>query len=288
MLPVKKIICVINSQKEQAKVEAEICQKILMASGIEVIMPEDDTCFWSIHLQDYIEDIAKKSPDLALIFGGDGTMIKAARICAEYSLPIMGFNLGHLGFLTSVELENVEYACEKIIKGELAKEERMLLLCEIYRGGKLIAMQTAINDVVMSNVGIARTISVDVEIEDEHVVGYRGDGIIVATPNGSTAYSLSAGGPIVMPNCELFVITPISPHNLYSRPIILNSEADVKVVYRSIGRGGVVTLDGQSTFEIDGGDYVIIKKNYDKATFVWIDKPRFFNNLNNKLLSRSN
>ena len=164
-------------------------------------------------------------------------------------------------------------------------EDRMLLWGEVRRNDKVVMSSIAQNDVIINHGSISRIIDINVLIDHQLALSFSGDGLVLATPTGSTAYSLSAGGPIVLPNAQMIVVTPISPHNLYARPMIANADSEIQVICNFLNKKAQVTFDGQNLFLLQHGDEVIIKKSPYSACFVWIESSMFFTNLHRKLCS---
>lgn len=185
-----------------------------------------------------------------LTLGGDGTLLRGARMLAGRDVPIMGINMGRLGFLTSCGREDVEAALTRFVAGDYVSDARMALLASVVEGERVAGTWFALNDVVVRQVGKARVMRLHVEVNGEEIASYAADGVVIATPTGSTAYSLSAGGPVVHPALESLVITPISAHALSIRPIVLPSDAAVVVRVEDDDSDQLVTIDGQvgSTF----------------------------------------
>lgn len=221
--------------------------------------------------------------DVLLVLGGDGTLLRAARDAAEYELPILGVNVGHLGFLTELETDKLEFALAALINKEYKIEERMFITCRIIRGGQTVASYRALNDAVIARGTFARIIQVRTLVDNQPVVDYQADGIIVATPTGSTAYSLSAGGPIVEPQLDCLIITPICPHTLAARSVIVHHDAVVKVIVEASHKDIMLTIDGQAGFPLQSGDQVEVTKADVKARFVKLQERNFFTILNSRL-----
>jgi NAD+ kinase len=189
--------------------------------------------------------LARRS-DLIVVLGGDGTLLAVARSVEERPVPILGINLGTLGFLAEVPVDEMERALERAVAGELRVEERMRLDVELERGGRVLTSYRALNDAVVTNRGaLARIIDLETSADGQPVTTYHADGLIVSTPTGSTAYSLSAGGPILLPGVHSFLLTPICPHMLTQRPIVLPDTARLEVVVHPLGGDVQLTVDGQ-------------------------------------------
>ena len=224
--------------------------------------------------------------DLLITLGGDGTLLRGARLVAAHNAPVLGVNLGHLGFLTSVAVPELKQAIGLLFDGEYWIDERMTLDVTVSRADSSETESfLALNDAVIHKGGLARIVRLAVEVEPESLeVGtYNADGIILATPTGSTAYSLSAGGPIVVPSVECIVATPICPHSLVVRPIVLSSSAVVSV--RAIGpaEGLILTVDGQDGAELQPGDRVVVRRGETSVRLIRFKDENFFSTMRQKL-----
>lgn len=283
MQAITQAICIINYKKPQAPVLAKQAVDFLSQMGVAFQLPAEGVGY-SVHsLSENTEALQHSKAQIALIFGGDGTLINASRVLAPFGIPVMGVNLGTLGFLTGVEPAMMQESLVSLATGDYVLESRLLLQGALMRKGSVMAEFSAINDIVVNNSGIARTISLDCLINGEHSIPYEGDGVVVATSTGSTAYSLSAGGPIVLPQTDVFLITPIAAHNLYARPIVASSESEIEIVYRTNDLKGLVTYDGQGRYEMEPGDSVVITKNKYHTQFVWVGNRKFLTNLRKKM-----
>jgi NAD+ kinase len=221
--------------------------------------------------------------DLLIVLGGDGTLLAAARTLHGHSIPILAVNLGGLGFLTSVTLDELYPVLESVIDGKHRTTNRMMLDAEIVHVNKPSEMQCALNDAVANKAALARMLDFDVAVDGNHVGRYRADGLIVATPTGSTAYSLAAGGPIIHPALDAFVITPICPHMLTNRPLVVPDTAKVELDFVELGEPVFLTLDGQVGFQLEPKDRVIITKSASKVTFVSPPRLTYYEILRSKL-----
>ena len=206
-----------------------------------------------------------KDVDWVVVLGGDGTLLGAARQVGRYGAPILGVNLGGLGFLTCIPLEQLYSAVETMVGGGLQVESRMMLETKVLRDENEVIRFQVLNDVVINKSPLARIIDLDVAVDDVFVTTFRADGLIIATPTGSTAYNLSAGGPILYPTIETFVLTPICPFTLSNRPIIVPDSAVVGIeMGRESEETVVLTFDGQVGFDLHHGDKVNIYKSKEK------------------------
>jgi NAD+ kinase len=199
-------------------------------------------------------DLAMQA-DLLIVLGGDGTLLSMARAVGELGIPLVGVNLGDLGFLTATTLEEMIPALEALLRGEMVIEERMLLLTRVRRGGEVVGEWLALNDAVITKAAMSRIINLSVSIGGQHAILYRADGLIVSTPTGSTAYSLSAGGPILYPTMDGIVLTPICSHTLTNRPVVVPGEHRVEITLLT-PQEVMLTIDGQIGFGLREHDVV--------------------------------
>jgi NAD+ kinase len=228
------------------------------------------------------EQLAKES-QLLLVLGGDGTLLAAARVAAPLGIPILPINMGSLGFLTSFTLEEMYPALEETLAGHLSSSERVMLDVQLERGGTVIERQSVLNDAVVNKGELARMIDLELTIDGDVVCRYHADGLIVATPTGSTAYSLSAGGPIVHPAVESWVITPICPHTLTDRPLVVRDSSLVEINLSADTESVFLTLDGQTGIPMQAADKVRIKRAAEKLNLIQPPKKSYFDILRSKL-----
>jgi len=230
-------------------------------------------------------DITEKIPfcDLSLTFGGDGTLLFASRIFSKYGTPIIGINLGGLGFITEFTKSEVQNCIECFLDGKYSFEERMMIDVDLYRDNKHIFQTTGLNDLVITLGWISRLIQLGVSSGGKFIGNYRADGIIVSTPTGSTAYSLAAGGPILEPMMEALIITPICPHSLGTRPLVVSSNEVVKIAILSSNREITGTIDGQVVVDLKYKDEVIVKKSKVITKLVSLGKRGFYDVMREKL-----
>jgi NAD+ kinase len=221
--------------------------------------------------------------DLVVALGGDGTLLRVARAIAGCNVPVLGVNLGGLGFLTEVTRQEMYKTLDKILQGNIAVEERMMLQAEVWRGKKKRGTYLALNDVVVNSSREARVVSLDLAIDNKPVANYIADGLIVATPTGSTAYTLSAGGPIVYPDMELIIVAPICPHMLTLRPLIVSAEKNVAITMKNDHQVGNVTMDGQVAVPVKLNDVIVVKKAEEKFLLITSPYKNYFEVLRTKL-----
>jgi len=199
--------------------------------------------------------------DLIVSLGGDGTLLSVARAIGTRPVPILGVNLGTLGFLTEVAVDEMFDVLERVVAGTATRVSRMRLAVVVRRSGREVAAYQALNEVVVAKNALSRMIDIDVAADDLAVTTYHGDGLIVATPTGSTAYSLSAGGPLVLPGTEVIVLTPICPHSLAQRPLVLPPTTRVDATVRARGGDVSLTVDGQLGLALEDGDHVQVARS---------------------------
>jgi NAD+ kinase len=255
----------------------------LRRRGINVLLDkETQACIDSRHPGLDRRDLAEKI-ELLIVLGGDGTLLSTARVLHGHQVPILAVNLGGLGFLTSVTLEELYPVLDQVLAGKHQTNDRMMLQAEILRHGKPVEREYALNDAVAHKSALARMITFDVHVDHNHVGRYRADGLIVATPTGSTAYSLAADGPIVHPDVDALVITPICPHMLTNRPLVVPDTARVSLDFTLVEEPVRVTLDGQVGFELSANDSVVITKSAKKVKLVRPPEKTYFEILRSKL-----
>ena len=205
--------------------------------------------------------LASKLLDLVIVLGGDGTLLSAARATAAVDVPLLGVNLGSLGFLTEVPLQSLYSMLDAIAAGRAEVQCRSLMKCELLRGDAVRGSYLVFNDAVVNKTALARLNTYDLYIDKVFVSSYRADGMIVATPTGSTAYSLSAGGPVLMPAVKGFVITPVAPHSLTHRPLVVPDSTEIEILLRSEEEVAYLSLDGQPGLDLSDGDRVRCRRS---------------------------
>jgi len=221
--------------------------------------------------------------DLLIALGGDGTMISTARLVSGKGTPVLGINLGTLGYLTEFAIDDAMTALETVIRGEYELDRRMMLDWRVLRDGDQVGAGTALNDVVVNKSALARIIDIDCWIGPHYVTGYRADGLIVATPTGSTAYNLSAGGPIIVPGAEAISICPICPHTLTNRPLVLPFDVEIKLQMNTREQEVMFTADGQTGMPLMTGDRVEISRSAKTFNTVRAKDRDYFEILRSKL-----
>ena len=220
--------------------------------------------------------------DVLVVLGGDGTLLSMARAVGDLGVPILGVNLGGLGFLTATTLDELLPALETLLAGGMEVEERMMLSARLVRGGAPVSEHLALNDVVITKSAMSRIIDLSVTVGGRHAISYRADGLIISTPTGSTAYNLSAGGPILFPTMDTVVLTPIAPHTLSNRPVVVPAAQRIEITLR-VDQDVMLTMDGQVGVPLREGDTVQVEKAAARIALVRFPQKDFFSVLRTKL-----
>jgi NAD+ kinase len=230
----------------------------------------------------YAREQVPEGADLLIVLGGDGTLLSAARVVADRNIPLFAVNLGHLGFLTAIPVEDLYPELERALRGEHRIGRRRMVDCELVRDEKTIASYSALNDVVVTKSELARMIDLDTHVDNHFVAAYKADGLIISTPTGSTAYSLSAGGPIIFPSVAALCITPICPHMLTNRPVIVPDTSVINVLNHGED-GTFLTIDGQVGEPLSKGDRIVCRSSAKTIQLIRPPKMLFFDVLREKL-----
>jgi NAD+ kinase len=254
--------------------------KLLKGRKLEFFIEEDVASI--INKKGYRREDIPGNSDIIIAFGGDGTILGVARLVGDLGVPIIWVNLGGLGFITELAKDEVDSIVDMIFSEKCCFEERIMLLADVYRGKKQLLHQIALNDVVLNKSALSRMFELDININNQYVTTFRADGLIISSPTGSTAHSLSAGGPILYPTLESFLVTPICPHTLTSRPIVL---PDTFILNLSIKNGDDVylTIDGQVGHPLKVKDRIRVKKADYKTKFLVLHDRDYFQLLRSKL-----
>lgn len=272
-------------QHEGAKATIEALHEYLRSNHYHVVVEHSvaqsvDIKNMSVHPLTEIGELA----DLAIVVGGDGYMLGAARVLACYNIGVIGVNRGNLGFLTDLSPDNVLEPLEAILKGESRSEQRFIIEAEVYRHGKLKSSNSAVNEAVLHAGKVANMIEFEVYIDNSFMFSQRSDGLIISTPTGSTAYSMSAGGPILTPNLNALSLVPMFPHTLTSRPIVVDGNSEIKLVLANENYENLqVSCDGHVILSVMPGDEVIIKKSENSIRLIHPLDHNYFTVLRNKL-----
>ena len=257
--------------------------KWLEAHGVQALIDEETASSLTDGSRGQTRQCVADASQLLLVLGGDGTMLAAARLAAPRGIPILPINMGSLGFLTSFTLEELHPALDDTLEGRFSLSERVMISVELDRAGKVIDSQRVLNEVVINKGALARMIQLELTIERDFVCRYRADGLIVASPTGSTAYSLSAGGPIVHPAVESFVITPICPHTLSDRPLVIRDSSFIELKLSGNTESVFLTLDGQRGIPLQPTDVIRISRAKELLKLIQPPKKSYFEILRSKL-----
>jgi NAD+ kinase len=266
-LKIKKIGIVANIEKEKISDHIWSIKKWLEERGVQVFLEMEISRKIDSSGGLAWNNLARKS-ELVVALGGDGTMLRAAHYLAGHRVPLLGINLGSFGYLTEVNLNEIHSTLELIIGGKFLTEKRMMLDVSIKRGKNITHAGSVLNDVVINRGDLSRMNELEMEVNGSYLTTYKGDGLIVSTPTGSTAYSLSAGGPIVFPGNDLIIVNPICPHTLTNRPIIFSEHSSLKITLWSKDKGAMLTLDGQEAYRIKSGELVTVRKSKHSTMLV--------------------
>ncbi|KYZ77640.1 NAD(+) kinase [Anaerosporomusa subterranea] len=270
---------------EKTGITDVVCQvaDYLIERGARVLLPQDFATACDRPMLAADRDIMMRQINLGITLGGDGTILHVARELAQAKIPVCGINMGNLGFLTAAELSELQPALDKLLTGDYLVEERMMLVATVLRQGETIFSATALNDVVMTNSASPRLIRLNVYVDEELIAGYPADGFILATSTGATGYSLSAGGPVVSPHVEAMILTPICPHTLYSRALVVSRQETVEVRPQSPEEIVALTIDGKSNFCMIFGDALKVTESPEKARLVRFNDKSYYQTLHRKL-----
>ena len=283
-MPSESVGIIYKHRHEPARKEAKKLENWFKQKGVKVFLEEMKT---KGSLDGYCEEsmVIPKTVDWVVVLGGDGTLLGAARRVGRFGAPMLGVNLGGLGFLTGIPFESLYPVIEMMINGHLEVESRVMLETKVFRNSEVVCRFQVLNDVVINKGTLARIIDLDVAINEEFLTTFRADGLIISTATGSTAYNLSAGGPILYPTMEPFILTPICPFTLTNRPIII---PDTSIIQIKMGNESeetvILTFDGQVGFDLYFGDKVIIHKSKEKIRLFRPPDHSYFNILRTKLM----
>jgi len=275
ILPFYKKINIFTKASKEAKDFAVRLKNWLNAHGIESNITDN---LVDLEHEEFLKDI-----DFLIVVGGDGSLLISARRVAKYEIPIIGINLGRLGFLTEINEDEAFDKLKQILSKPLCISKRMMLRATLYREGKKILEADVLNDVVVNKAILARIVDVAVYVGDRYITTYNGDGIIISTPNGSTGYALSAGGPIVYPMMEVLLVVPICPHTLTDRPIVLPTLEPITIKLVAKEKDAWLTLDGQEGTQLMYNDEIVVKKSPYYAHIIRTPYKNYFDILREKL-----
>jgi NAD+ kinase len=279
----KKVIAIVSKpdRPDLAEVLPEL-ERWLKQHDYSVLMDEESAAYFPASKIVSRDQLAQHKPDLALVLGGDGTLLSATRAVSKVGTLILGVNLGTLGFMTELALPDLYPALEAIEQQHYVVDNRSMLSGSLLRGGQTVATHEALNEVVVSKSAIARLNHFDLYVDSEFVSSYRADALIIATPTGSTAYSLGAGGPVVHPDVDALVLTPVSPHGLTHRPVVVRDTVEMEIHVNTGKEEAYMSFDGQVGLPVRDGDIVRCVKARHSAKLLRFKKT-FFEVLASKL-----
>jgi NAD+ kinase len=246
-----------NPEKESVRgLALQLC-RWLDRRGVTPVLPPELAD--AVGLSERGRPVADWDVSGVVVLGGDGTLLRAAREIGRFGWPLLGVNLGHVGFLTEVEVPDLYPTLDAMLDGQLADDSRLMLRATVMRQGAAAATFAALNDVVVTKGPFARLVRLETFVDDAYVTTWRADGLIAATPTGSTAYSLSAGGPVVTPDLGVMLLTPICPHSFFDRSIVIGESSHVRIRVAAEHRDTLLTVDGQEGFPLEDGDEVLVE-----------------------------
>lgn len=273
-----------NMAKKEIENILEKMINFLQTQNVEVFLPEKVRVIGKFNKFIVDNNLLYSNIDIALTLGGDGTLLSTGRKFASKGVPLCGINLGRVGFLAEIETDEIIDKLTKIINNNYFIEKRLMLEGVVYRNGEKIFSAEAINDIVVTKSGLSRMIKLKLLIDDILTAEYQADGIIFATSTGSTAYSLSAGGPIINPSLKVMLITPICPHSVNARPLIIDENEEIKLKVSARHNDIGLTVDGQIVYPLLPGDLITIKKSLLTADFIRFTDKNYYKTIKKKLL----
>ena len=278
----KRIGIIVKPESPDAQALLQELVPWLRARGKEPML-DPPTAALAGETESYSKKDLATLADMLVVLGGDGTMLAAARLVEGRPIPILGVNAGGLGFLTAVTREAACTALERVFSKSFSEEERLMLRVRVMRRGEEVIAAAALNDAVVSKGALSHMVQLEISINGQFVTRLRGDGLIVSTPTGSTAYSMAAGGPILNPSVHALILTPICPHTLTNRPIVIPQDVLLEVVLVSRDQGAAATFDGQVGIALQPGDTVEIRASNNKTRLIRFPDRSYYDMLSNKL-----
>ena len=272
-----------NVDKPNAGAVLDRIFRFFSERDVQLMLPMHEARFFGCAETYGVENIEQAPADMALSLGGDGTLLGVCHRYGRNEVPVCGINIGTLGFMADIELDELEDRLEKILVGGYYIEQRLLLAGFVKSNGRERFLGNAINDVVVTKGGMARMLRLGLSINETHLMDYKADGIIVASPTGSTAYSLSAGGPIMNPTIQALLVTPICAHTFNMRPRVVNEHDVIHIHIAAVHQDILVTFDGQESFPLLPGDEVVVRKAQQSARIVKFEDQDYYRILRTKL-----
>jgi len=253
----------------------------LQERGVEVFFEEE--LAQDLEREGYPEDQIPSLVDMVIVLGGDGTLISVSRTIGDRGTPILGVNLGSLGFLTEITRQELFQVLSKVLEGNYTVSDRLMLEAAVSRKGSIANSYQLLNDVVINKGALARIIDMELYVNDSYLTTFKADGLIISSPTGSTAYNMAAGGPIIYPGTDCFVITPICPHMLTNRPMIVPADSVIRIEVKFNDEDVVLTADGQVGMPLKGGDVVEVRRSVNRTRLILSPDKEYFEVLRTKL-----
>jgi len=287
-LAYKRVGVVANPTKPESAEGFKRVVKKLMEKGVKVYTDEEscrlvgsDWCGSEVKVLDRL--LLPDKVDVILVLGGDGTFLTVAKLIDKRPVPLLGINFGTLGFLTEISIDEIDECIDRLLRGEFVVENRPVLRVKVVRRNGHVSIYRCVNEVAIKRDTLARIIEIEVKADGDYVTTFRGDGVIVATPTGSTAYSLSAGGPIIYPTLNAMLLTPVCPHTLTLRPLVLSGEVCLTASLKTESENVMVIFDGQEGIELRLGDLIEITRSPYDLLILRDPKKSYYQTLREKL-----
>ncbi len=282
-MAIRRVGIVSKPKKEDVQAVVPGLLSWLKQHSVEIVYDQETAAAINSPGSGVAREKIPESVDLIIVLGGDGTLLATARLLAGRPTPILAVNLGSLGFLTEITLDDLYPLLELTLAGKPSLDTRKMLQVELQRNGKPVACYRALNDAVVNKAALARIMDFDVLIDGQFIARFKADGLIVSTPTGSTAYSLAAGGPILFPTVDAFVITPICPHTLTNRPLVIPDTCRVEVIVKAEQDVAYLTVDGQVGVDVRGEDRITVSRSDSVINLIRPPKRGYFEVLRSKL-----
>ncbi len=281
--PIKRVGLFGNPNKNDLPGAVETIASLCTAAGASVFASEDLAEVIPATVPVLTNEDLIESVDVVIALGGDGTMLRAGRVLGLSGVPLLGVNLGSLGYLTDVPLDELSDAVEKLLAGQFHIDTRARVYCSVWREGAKIATANALNDLVVNMGPLPRAMDMELLMDGDSLGRFLGDGIIVSTPTGSTAYNLSAGGPICQSTVDCLLVAPICPHSLGMRPLIVADDTKIELILHETGEGAVLTADGQRTHTLADGDRLAFRESNREVNLIKFPQSSFYRVMRHKL-----
>ncbi len=272
-----------NPLKSELPQAVQVIMDISASFGVDIVASEDLASVMPAEVKVVPNTGLATAADVVITLGGDGTMLRAARVLGLSGVPLLGVNLGSLGYLTDVPVQELASALKILFTGQCHLDRRSRVYGSVWRNGCKIATTNALNDLVVNMGSLPRALDMELRLDEDSLGRFLGDGIIVSTPTGSTAYNLSAGGPICHSSVPCLLVAPICPHSLGMRPLIISKDTRIELVLHETGEGATLTVDGQKNHELADGDRVVFKEADNEVALVKFPQSHFYRVMRHKL-----